>query len=112
MNWHKIASEQALDKIAVESLSKPVLLFKHSHRCSVSAVALSRLERAWKLEEEQISPYILDVVWERPISNKIAEKFEVQHESPQVLLIKEGKCVYTASHLGIDYKELASLIHS
>lgn len=70
-------------------------------------MALDRLERNWDQEEMQnVVPYFLDLISYRSISNKIAETFGVQHESPQVLLIENGKCVYNASHMGISYDTL------
>ena len=110
MHWNKIPAGQALEAVIEESAQKPVLLFKHSHRCSISAVALSRLERSWDISDEQLIPYIIDVVNERPMSNLIAQEFGIWHESPQALVIKDGKCVYHASHMGISYKDIAEAI--
>lgn len=90
-----------------QSNNKPVLFFKHSTRCSISDMVLQRLERDWKDEyTEKIVPVYLDLLKHRDVSNKIAEKYGVYHESPQVLIIKEGKCVYTASHSDIRLAEI------
>lgn len=78
---------------------KPQVIFKHSTRCSISAVAFQRLQKAQ--QPEGIDFYYLDLLAHRPISNRISEVFRVHHESPQVLVIKEGKCIYDESHLGI-----------
>jgi bacillithiol system protein YtxJ len=107
MKWIILDSEQELEKIKELSNTQAVLIFKHSTRCSISSTALNRLERSWKDEEmKDIKPYHLDLITYRSISNKIADTFNVPHESPQVLLIKNGKCIYNASHLSISYKEI------
>lgn len=110
MNWHKIRNEQAFGEAIKESHQKPVLFFKHSTRCSISSVAIQRIEREWKIDEATVKPYLINVVEERPISNEIAQAFNIRHESPQALVIRNGKCVYHASHLGIDYEDIAGLI--
>ena len=73
-------------------------------RCGVSSVVKSRLEKA-KLPTD-IDYYYLDIIHFRSISNKIAEEFRVYHESPQVLLIRDGQCVYEESHMGITAQEI------
>jgi bacillithiol system protein YtxJ len=111
MNWNKFTDLSQLDNILTESAQKTVVLFKHSTRCSISSMALSRLERAWKDAEMQgVSPYFVDLIAYRNVSNKIAEQFEVQHESPQVLVIKNGICTYHNSHSGISYEELKQVV--
>ena len=106
MHWNKIQDEQALDKVIESSYQAPVLLFKHSFRCAISSTALSRLERAWNENAGGINTYFIDVIGERPLSLLIAQKTKVQHESPQAILLKDGKVVYSESHLGISYGEI------
>ena len=103
MNWNTIKSEEVLDAIKKESFYQKILIFKHSTKCSISSMVLNRLERSWKKDNKQIKPYILDLIVYRNISNKIVTKFKVKHESPQVLVIDKGECVYNASHMGINY---------
>ena len=111
MNWIKLNNATTLEEIKKTSFDKPVMLFKHSTTCSISATALNRLERSWKPEEMTgIDPYYLDLLNHRDISQTIAKTFDVVHESPQILLIKDGKCVYHNSHLGINYQELKTKI--
>lgn len=111
MNWTQLNNEDGLGEVKERSTSQPVIIFKHSTRCPVSHMALSWFERSWKDEEMQgITPYYLDLVSFRNISNQIAQEFEVQHESPQLLLIKDGKCTYHRSHSSISYKELKEKI--
>jgi bacillithiol system protein YtxJ len=104
MNWINITSEEQLNLIAEQSKLKPQVIFKHSTRCSVSSMALNRMERADK--PESIDFYLLDLIQHRNISSKIADLFQIHHESPQVLLIKNGECVYDESHMGINMDEL------
>ncbi|WP_266368012.1 bacillithiol system redox-active protein YtxJ [Tellurirhabdus rosea] len=105
MNWNKLQDGAQLEAIKQESAGQPVLIFKHSTRCSISAMALSRLERSWN-EAAGIKPYYLDLISYRSVSNQVAEEFEVEHQSPQVLLIQNGECVYDASHMAISFDSL------
>jgi bacillithiol system protein YtxJ len=104
MNWIQLENEAQIDQIKSESQNKPVLIFKHSTRCSISSTALARLERNWSKNEssEAISPYYLDLIRFRNVSDQIARSFSVSHESPQVLLIHNKECVYNTSHLDIN----------
>jgi bacillithiol system protein YtxJ len=109
MNWIALEDENQLEEIKKESQEKPVLIFKHSTSCSISATALNRLERSWKTEEvPHLKAYYLDLLSYRGLSREVANTFGVVHESPQVLLIEKGKCIYYASHLGISYPEVKS----
>lgn len=104
MNWIDLNSEAQLETLKESSNQKPQLIFKHSTRCAVSSMAKSRLER--NAQPEAIDFYYLDLIQHRGLSQKIAEIFEVYHESPQVLLIKNGECVYDESHSGIQMDEI------
>lgn len=104
MNWLELTDEAQLDKIIAESHQKPIVIFKHSTRCSISSMAKMRLERAQA--PDIVDFYYLDLIRYRSISNKIAELFNVHHESPQVLLIRNGECTYEQSHQGIMMDEI------
>lgn len=104
MNWIQLNSDQQIEEIIRASDNQPQVIFKHSTRCSISTMAKGRLERAGL--PGHVPFYYLDLLSHRPISNKIAELFSVEHESPQVLVIKNGKCVYTESHSGIHMDEI------
>lgn len=107
MNWNKLDDEEVLEKIDSESAAQPVMIFKHSTRCSISAAALNRMERNWNdSDSEKVKPYFLDLLANRSLSNSVAERYNVQHESPQVLVIKNGQCIYNASHMDISYKDI------
>jgi len=107
MHWNELDSIEDLKKINEISETSTVMIFKHSTRCSISAMALDRMERNWKNSEIKNSkPYYLDLIAHRDISNRIAELYHVPHESPQILLIRDGRCIYNASHTDISYAEV------
>jgi len=105
MNWITLQSESQLEDILKNSAHRPQVIFKHSTRCSTSALVKNRLERA--PQPQDIDFYYLDLISYRPVSNKIAESFRIEHESPQVLVIRNGECIYDESHLGISMDEIA-----
>ena len=108
-NWNKLEDIAQIDQLKNESKERPVLIFKHSTRCSISAMAWDRLKRNWKPEDsEKSTPYYLDLIRFREISNLLAKDFDVEHESPQVIIVKKGVATYHNSHMGIDYKQIIS----
>jgi bacillithiol system protein YtxJ len=104
--WIPLVDARQIDEIKERSKSVPCVVFKHSTRCSISSMAQFRLEEAWDFAEGEVEPYFLDLIAFRHLSNQIAEDFQEHHESPQLLLIVDGECVYEASHLDIDAQEL------
>lgn len=104
MNWTALTEEKQLDTIIEQSKSQPVVILKHSTRCNISSMVKNRLD-GFAIPEGSIF-YLLDLLTYRPISNKIAVIFDVMHESPQVLVIKDGKCVYNESHHAIAMPEI------
>ena len=110
MKWNNLNNIDLLNQIVTESETTSVVVFKHSTRCSISSMALNRLEKSWDDKAAGCKPYYLDLINNRDISNKIAEKFHVHHESPQLLIIKNGECTYDASHMEINYQELLEQI--
>ena len=110
LNWLPLTSEKGLREIVKLSEQKPCVIFKHSTRCSISTMAISRLERNWEGGENSIDFYYLDLIQYRSVSNLIADMFGVKHESPQVLLIEKGRVVYHTSHNGITAEGLKSNI--
>ncbi len=110
ITWKQLNSEQQLKEIIEESNTIPVALFKHSTRCSISSMAKTRLERDWDLKEDQISIYYLDLLAYRNVSNAIADTLVVEHQSPQLILVKNGKAVYNASHSSISVEKIKTLL--
>jgi bacillithiol system protein YtxJ len=105
INWTELTDILQLQEIEAISNEKPVVIFKHSTRCSISKMALKQFEREYDLNDT-VDAYFLDLIAHRDISNEIANKFNVYHESPQLILIKNGKAVYDVSHSDIDAEAL------
>lgn len=108
--WIRLTSEEQLEKLMQQSSDKPLLLFKHSTRCNISAMVISRFEREANELPEKCDCVYLDLLAFRPLSNKIEELTGVCHQSPQVLLIKNNEAVYDASHGAIDARKIESLV--
>ncbi len=104
MNWIDLSDQNQLEDIREKSTQKPQVIFKHSTRCSISSMALNRLER--ENQPEDIDFYFLDLLKYRLLSTGVSEYFNVQHESPQILLIKNRACIYDESHQGINMQEI------
>lgn len=99
--WRYLTDLGELNDIVALSNVGVVLIFKHSTRCGISRSVLKHFENEFDLKDK-ITPYFLDLLQYREISNAIATRFGVQHQSPQILLIKEGKALFAASHGDID----------
>lgn len=108
--WIALSDTAQLDELMQKSQQVPCLLLKHSTRCSISEAAKNRLERKWSFSPGEVMPYYLDLLKNRPLSNQIAEQFGVHHESPQVLLIVKGACVYDESHNAISIGDIAEAL--
>jgi bacillithiol system protein YtxJ len=99
--WKTLTSETQLDEIAELSKTKTVLIFKHSTRCGISRMVLSRFEESLSDNPEELVFYYLDLLNYRAISDEVAARFQVLHQSPQLLVIKNGGCVAHDSHYEI-----------
>ena len=104
MNWSLLENEADLNALQKKSFEKPQVIFKHSTRCSISAMAKGRLDAV--NTSVNIDFHYLDLIQFRSLSNEIAERFHVAHESPQTLLINQGACILDQSHWDIRYEEL------
>jgi bacillithiol system protein YtxJ len=108
MNWIPLQSTDQLNEI--KNLPGYSIIFKHSTRCSISMMAKRRFELDWDSLPEELPLYFLDLIQYREISNQIAQLFHVYHESPQLLLIKDGECILDQSHGGISIDEALTVI--
>lgn len=108
-NWLPLETMEQLEAMIIHSFERPVLVFKHSTRCHISRTVLKQFENSFNLEEN-MKPYFLDLLEHRNLSNEIASRFGVQHQSPQVIIIKAGVAVYNASHESIDVEDLKRFI--
>lgn len=107
--WTPMEHLGQIDEIIALSEQMPVIIFKHSTRCSISRMALKNFQNEYDLGEN-VTAYFLDLISFRDVSNEIAFRFNVVHQSPQLLLIVGGKSVYDVSHSSIDAHELKSKI--
>lgn len=108
MQWTFITDIAQIEEIKKQAGYS--LIFKHSTRCSVSSMAKRRFEMDWEAIPAETKLYFLDLISYRDISAQIAETFQVHHESPQILLIKDGECILDASHGDISAEEVAEVV--
>ena len=99
--WNYIKSEADLEKAFEESHGKKVVIFKHSTRCFISKTVLKNFEKELSNSDKDASYYFLDLLANRSISNKIADDLDVEHQSPQLIVLQDGKAVKSASHHSI-----------
>lgn len=112
LKWNLLGSKDDIEKLKVLSRSKICFILKFSPRCGTSSLASYRLERAWSDEEMTgVVPFFLDVIEKRDLSNQVAVEFDIKHESPQALLIKDGVAFYTSSHW-ISYDEIRDIVNN
>jgi bacillithiol system protein YtxJ len=109
VGWRPLTDLGQLNEIIDLSTEKPVLIFKHSTRCSISRMVLKQFENEFDLQDKVI-PYFIDLLEFRNVSNEIAIRFGVTHQSPQIILVKDGKAVYNASHESIEISKLAQFV--
>tara|TARA_R110002050_G_scaffold265186_1_gene406175 strand:+ start:2380 stop:2721 length:342 start_codon:yes stop_codon:yes gene_type:complete len=111
MDRRDLTEVSQLDDIDANSLEgKGVLIFKHSTRCIISKMVWQNLSSDWSNDLEDLPVYFLDLISDRALSQQVADRYGVHHESPQALLIKGGKCVYHDSHHGINQNEIKNLV--
>lgn len=106
IKWEQLTTSNQLEEIDTLSETQFVFIFKHSTRCSVSRFVLNAFEREYKTAKEVAAPFFLDLIAYREISNEIAARYEVVHQSPQLILIKNRRAVYNDSHDGISVEAL------
>ncbi|MDB5270030.1 MAG: ral stress protein [Hymenobacter sp.] len=109
--WLPLTQSDEIIQLAQASHEQPVLIFKHSTTCSISAAAKSKIERQWADSGLDLPIYYLDLLRFRPLSAQVAEQFSIRHESPQLLLIKDGECAYDASHMGIRLADVKQAVN-
>ncbi len=110
VNWIPLNDLAQLDAIETESHELPVAIFKHSTRCGISRMVLNGFEREFNYSDGAVKMYFLDLITYRSISNEIAERFKIWHESPQLLVISKGETVHHSSHSAISAEILKEFI--
>lgn len=108
MNWKPLTEESQLSELLQESFETPVVIFKHSTRCPISSMAKARLDG--KTPPENVPFYFLDLIAYRSLSNAVASTFKVHHESPQVIVLRNGEATYEESHNGIRMDDIAEAV--
>ena len=106
VKYFELDKMEQFDEIDEISKTKSVVLFKHSTRCSVSRMALKQFDAEFNYPEEKIDWYLLDLLNHRDLSNEIAHRYNVTHQSPQILVIQNGKAVFNESHDSIAAEDL------
>ncbi|RRQ45343.1 bacillithiol system redox-active protein YtxJ [Chryseobacterium sp. SC28] len=104
--WKKIETESDLDAAVEHSFQQKVLIFKHSTRCFISKTVLKSFEKQMQNSDKDLAYYFLDLLAHRDISNQIEDRFGVTHQSPQLIVLEQGKAVYNASHQSIDLDKI------
>ncbi len=108
MDWITLETEDQLNQILLSSSTKPQIIFKHSTRCIISTMAKQRLE---KYSDSSFDFHYLDLIKHRNLSNSIADKFQIPHQSPQILIIKNSECVFDESHGGINIQDFSDYLN-
>lgn len=104
--WKKIETEEDLAKAIEHSHHHKIAIFKHSTSCFISRTVLKNFEKEVEGSDEELELYYLDLLAHRPLSNKIAADLEIRHESPQLIVIENGKPVNSASHQDISLSQI------
>lgn len=104
--WKKIESQKDLDAALEKSSQQKVLIFKHSTRCFISKTVLRSFEKQMQESDKNFGYYFLDLLAYRSISNEIESRFDVVHQSPQLIVLENGKAIYNASHQNIDLDKI------
>jgi len=94
-SFFKIDNKETLDKLITDSKTKPVIIFKHSTACGISSAAYREMEKL----EDQVN--LLEVQSARDVSRELAARTGIRHETPQVIVFKDGKAVWNASHFDV-----------
>lgn len=109
MEFQPLQSKEQLVKIAQAKGSH--IIFKHNTTCPISKSVIKKLEQEAGILPHDTPVYILDLLSNRDISNSVAATFNIPHQSPQLLLIKDGKCIYNESLYNISAEETAQALN-
>lgn len=107
--WQNLTTIEQLDEIELSSKGKTQIIFKHSTRCGISRMVLNLFTEAYDLDLNA-DLFYLDLLSYRDVSNEVGYKFQVMHQSPQLLIIKNGAVVAHASHGAINDLDLSTFV--
>ncbi|NHN24378.1 bacillithiol system redox-active protein YtxJ [Flavobacterium jejuense] len=108
--FYTLTGIEEFETIDAISYEKSVVLFKHSTRCSISRFVLKRFDAEYDFSEEQMNWYLLDLLNYRDVSNEIARRYSIEHQSPQIIVVRNGKAVFNTSHDSIDFSDLKQFV--
>ncbi len=108
--WNQLNSIEQLNIIKEESKTMPVAIFKHSTRCGISRMVINQFESNFAIETDNLKLYYLDLLNHRDVSNEVGYTFQVMHQSPQLIVVKNGETVAHASHYEINSINLEQFI--
>ncbi len=109
--WHVLSKPEQLDALLKESENLPVIIFKHSTRCGISRMVYKQFEKSYNYTDEQAKLYYLDLLSHREVSNAVANKLQVHHESPQLIVLQNRDVVHHASHHSISTSDIAKFVN-
>lgn len=112
IQWDTLESIDQLDNIIKNSSIKPKVIFKHSTRCGISRMVFNQFQKGYESNDDNVTYYLLDLLSYRDVSNAVAQKLNVVHQSPQVIIIFNKEIVHTESHHGIDIKKVQQIVSS
>lgn len=110
--WLGLSTTEQLNDLIQNSFQKPQIIFKHSTRCGISRMVKSQFEKDYNVETEEADLYYLDLLNYREVSHAVANKLEIVHESPQLIVVKDGKVFIGESHGAINELDLKGMISS
>lgn len=110
IQWETLESVGQLDNIISNSEIKPKVIFKHSTRCGISRMVLNQFERGYEKNDDDVTFYFLDLLNFRDVSNAVADKLNVVHQSPQVIILYNREILHIESHQGIDIKRVQEIV--
>ena len=110
INWIPLTSLEQLEEIKEQSKTGAVLIFKHSTRCGISSMVIKQFEKLFTEEHKQLKVYYLDLLNYRTISDEVGYNFQVMHQSPQLIVVKNEVAIHNASHYEITLTDLARFI--
>jgi bacillithiol system protein YtxJ len=108
--WESLDSVSQLDNLIKNSTLKPKVIFKHSTRCGISRLVLKQFETEYVKNDDEVTYYFLDLLTYREVSNAVAEKLNIVHQSPQVIILYNKEILHTDSHQGIDIKKVQKIV--
>lgn len=112
IQWDTLESIDQLDNIIKNSSIKPKVIFKHSTRCGISRMVFNQFQKGYESNDDNVTYYLLDLLSYRDVSNAVAQKLNVVHQSPQVIILFDKEVIHTESHHGIDIKKIQQIVSS